>query len=53
MTRAWCMFELVKALAKGCTLHVVLCKADVDGFDELLRHRFDDIADVIAKLDPS
>ena len=51
MTRAWCMFELVKALAKGCELHVVLCQADLDGLDGLLRDRFDDIADVIAKLD--
>jgi tetratricopeptide (TPR) repeat protein len=51
MTRAWCMFELVKALAKGCTLHVVLNQADVDGFEGLLRSRFDEIADVLGRLD--
>ena len=48
MTRAWCMFELVKALAKGAKLHVVLSPADVDGFEELLTERFSDIAVIIA-----
>ena len=51
MTRAWCMFELVKALAKGATLHVVLAPADVDGFEELLTRRFDEIAGIVAGID--
>ncbi|KOO33557.1 tpr repeat-containing protein [Chrysochromulina tobinii] len=52
MTRAWCMFELVKALAKGATLHVVLAPADVDGFEELLTDDFDEIAGIAqGKLD--
>jgi len=51
MTRAWCMFELVKALAKGATLHVVLAPADVDGFEELLTDDFDEIAGIVAGID--
>ena len=51
MTRAWCLFELVKALAKGATLHVVLAPADVDGFEELLTRRFDEIAGIVAGID--
>ena len=51
MTRAWCMFELVKALAKGATLHVVLAPADVDGFEALLLRRFDEIAGIVAGID--
>jgi len=51
MTRAWCMFEVVKALAKGATLHVVLAPADVDGFEELLTRRFDEIAGIVAGID--
>jgi len=51
MTRAWCMFEMVTALAKGCKLHVVLSRADVDGFEALLTTRFDEIAGVVASLD--
>ena len=50
MTRAWCLFELVKALAKGATLHVVLAPADVDGFEALLTTRFDEIAGIMACL---
>jgi tetratricopeptide (TPR) repeat protein len=51
MTRAWCLFELVKALAKGATLHVVLAPADVDGFEALLTDRFDEIAGIVAGID--
>ena len=51
MTRAWCLFELVKALAKGATLHVVLAPADVDGFEELLTRRFGEIAGIVAGID--
>ena len=51
MTRAWCLFELVKALAKGATLHVVLAPADVDGFAALLTRRFDEIAGIVAGID--
>ena len=51
MTRAWCLFELVKALAKGATLHVVLAPADVDGFEELLTDDFDEIAGIVAGID--
>ena len=50
MTRAWCLFELVKALAKGATLHVVLAPADVDGFEELLTDDFDEIAGIVAGI---
>ena len=50
MTRAWCLFELVKALAKGATLHVVLAPADVDGFAALLTRRFDEIAGIVAGI---
>ena len=35
-TRAWCVYELVKTLAKKCKLYVVLSRADVDGFRNLL-----------------
>ena len=51
MTRAWCLFELVKALAKGATLHVVLAPADVDGFEALLLTRLDEIAGIVAGID--
>jgi tetratricopeptide (TPR) repeat protein len=51
MTRAWCLFELVKALAKGATLHVVLAPADVDGFAALLTDEFDEIAGIVAGID--
>ena len=51
MTRAWCMFEMVKALSKGCTLHVVLCKSDLDGLQTLLMDRFDDILQILSALD--
>jgi tetratricopeptide (TPR) repeat protein len=51
MTRAWCLFELVKALAKGATLHVVLAPADVDGFEALLTRRFGEIAGIVAGID--
>jgi tetratricopeptide (TPR) repeat protein len=51
ITRAWCCFEMVKTLAEGCTLHVVLSPADVDGFQALLTTRFDDIAGMVAGLD--
>ena len=51
MTRAWCLFELVKALAKGATLHVVLAPADVDGFEALLTDDFDEIAGIVAGID--
>ena len=51
MTRAWCMFEMVKALAKRATLHVVLAPADVAGFGELLVSEFDELAMIVANLD--
>ena len=51
ITRAWCCFELVKTLAKGCTLHVALSPADVDGFEALLTRRFDEIAGIVAAID--
>ncbi|CAK0820165.1 unnamed protein product [Prorocentrum cordatum] len=51
MTRAWCMFEMVKALAKPARLHVVLSHADVNSFEELLTKHFDDIAGIVAGLD--
>ena len=51
ITRAWCCFELVKTLAKGCTLHVALSPADVDGFEALLTERFDEIAGIVAAID--
>ena len=51
MTRAWCLLELVKALAKGAKLHVVLAPADVDDFEELLTGDFDEIAGIVAGID--
>ena len=41
----------MKALAKGCKLHVVLSPADVAGFEKLLTEDFDQIAGIIAALD--
>ena len=51
ITRAWCCFELVKTLAAGCTLHVALSPADVDGFEALLTERFDKVAGIVAAID--
>ena len=51
MTRAWCMFEMVTALAKGCKLHVVLNAADVKGFEKLLTNNFAEIAKIVASMD--
>ena len=34
LTRAWCIFELAKALAKGCRLRVLLSPASVKLFEE-------------------
>ena len=50
-TRAWCVFEMAKTLAKNCKLHIVLSRADVDGFEELLTHHFFDIAKIVANID--
>ena len=36
LTRAWCIFELAKALAKRCKLHVLLSQAGVALFKERL-----------------
>ena len=41
----------MKALAKGCKLHVVLSPADVAGFEKLLTEDFDQIKGIIAALD--
>ena len=51
MTRAWCMFEIVSALARGCKLHVVLNTADAEGFERILTEQFDDIAHIVASLE--
>ena len=51
ISRAWCCFEMVKTLAKGCRLHVVLSPADSDGFEVLLTRRFDEIAGIVAGID--
>ena len=45
------MFELVEALSRGCKLHVVLSRADEEGFQTLLEERFSDIAGIVAALD--
>uniref|UniRef100_A0A0G4F4S4 Uncharacterized protein n=1 Tax=Chromera velia CCMP2878 TaxID=1169474 RepID=A0A0G4F4S4_9ALVE len=50
MTRAWCMFEIVTALGKGCELHVVLSPSDTKGFTDLLLNNFDKIAGMVAGL---
>ena len=50
-TRAWCIFELAKTIAKGCTLHVVLSRADVANFERLLTHSFEEIAGIVAAID--
>ena len=36
-SRAWCIFELAKALAKGCTLHMLLSPESVRLFERKLR----------------
>ena len=51
ITRAWCLYELVQALAKRATLHVVLARADVDRFEEVLVDDFDAIAHAVAGVD--
>ena len=45
------MFEMVKALAKGATMHVVLSSADAAGFETLLTDRFDEIATIVSQID--
>ena len=50
-TRAWCVFEMAKTLAKNCKLHIVLSRADVDGFEKLLTYHFSDIAKIVANID--
>ena len=50
-TRAWCVYELVKTLAKKCKLYVVLSPDDVDGFQDLLLYRFEEIAKILASID--
>ena len=50
-TRAWCVYELVKTLAQKCKLYVVLSRADVDGFRNLLLERFSEIAKILASID--
>ena len=42
---------MVKALAKGCKLHVVLSRADLDGLQALLTNNFDEVAHIMASLD--
>jgi hypothetical protein len=42
---------MVKTLAVGCTLHVVLCPADLDGLGKLLTEQFDLIGDIISEID--
>ena len=45
LTRAWCVFELAKALAKACTLHVLLSPESVELFERRMTinyERFED-----------
>lgn len=51
MTRAWCIFEVARAIANKCKVLVVLSAADEEAFEGLLLQRFDEIADIIAALD--
>ena len=51
MTRGWCIFEMVKMLANGAKLHVVLKPADVTGFRKLLEEEFDELANIFANID--
>jgi tetratricopeptide (TPR) repeat protein len=51
VTRAWCCFELVKALAKRARLHVVLSPADAAGFAGLLTARYGEIAKILSAID--
>ena len=44
ITRAWCLFELVTALAKEHKLHVALSPADQSQFEAVLTNDFDSIA---------
>ena len=51
ITRAWCLFEIVEALANGCKLHVVLNQKDTEGFEDLLTEQFDEVAKILAGVD--
>ena len=51
MTRAWCMFEMVKTLSKGCKLHVVLSPYDTQEISTILTQKFEQIAEAFAALD--
>ena len=45
LTRAWCIFELAKALALRRTLHVLLSPASVGLFEERMTGYGEDFAD--------
>ena len=54
LTRAWCIFELAKSLAKKCTLHVLLGTESVVQFEDTLRnnpggHKW--IGQILARVD--
>ena len=45
LTRAWCIFELAKALALRRTLHVLLSPASVRLFEERMTKHYTEFAD--------
>ena len=51
LTRAWCIFELAKALAKGCRLHVLLSPASVALFERRMTIAFDQFEDGLGGFD--
>ena len=53
LTRAWCTFELAKALQRKCKLYVVLRSADVAVFGKLMGERggYRALARLIARID--
>ena len=51
ITRGWCLFEMVEALARGCKLYVVLNQKDTEGFERLLTEEYEEVAMILASVD--
>merc|ERR1712137_2630 len=53
LTRAWCIFEMAKAQAKKCKLHVLLADSDRNEFKRLMRDPvgFEKISQLTGRID--
>ena len=53
LTRAWCIFELAKAISKGCKVHILLPDADMVDFLACLEDEqgYPAISNVLGKMD--